>query len=119
MPRAHEATIPAAMWVRWLNAFIFTQLVEVPIYVRFIPGEHRAARAFVASLVTHPIVWFVIPLLELPYYPYAFVAELFAWLTEAVYMHWLGVRRPLLVSLLANAASAGLGPICRELIGWP
>lgn len=112
------------MWVRWLSAFVFTQLVEVPIYAAFMRGDdrpvpRRAALAFVASAFTHPIVWFVLTHLRLPYGSYAFVAELFAWLAEAVYMFALGVRRPLLASLVANATSAGVGHISRETFGWP
>ena len=54
----------------WLSAFAFTQALEVPIYVVGLgrdraggpPGwPARVGLAFLASAVTHPCVWYVIP----------------------------------------------------------
>lgn len=122
----------------WFDAFWFTQAVEVPIYVAALRALRRRegaapgpldrlpvqiALAFGASLMTHPIVWFVIP--KIPHRNYTeFVirAEAFAWVAEGIYLWALGgVRygRALLLSLLANAASAGLGEILRYFVGWP
>jgi hypothetical protein len=54
----------------WALAFGLTQLVEIPVVVRVTrglpaPAWQRAALAFVATLATHPIVWFVMPELGL------------------------------------------------------
>lgn len=81
------------------------------------------AFAFGASLVTHPIVWFLIPRLPFGHYwvMVAF-AEAFAVVAEGLYFSALGLfdlRRALWVTLLANAGSASLGLASRELWGWP
>jgi hypothetical protein len=103
----------------WLLAFLFTQLVEVPIYWRLL--RCRPLTAFGASAITHPIVWFVIapPNWPAPYLVRAITAELFAWLVEAAYFRLLGHRRALLVALGANLASVALGLGCRALFGFP
>jgi hypothetical protein len=46
-------------------------------------------------------------------------AESFAVLTEAAYMAFFGLRWALAWSILANAASAGLGLLSRYAFGWP
>lgn len=50
----------------WFWAFVFTQAVEVPIYVavlglrRRVPRGRLLALAFGASALTHPILWFAL-----------------------------------------------------------
>jgi hypothetical protein len=48
--------------------------------------------------------------------------EAFAVVVEALYL-WalgaLGIERALLLSFVANAASASLGLLCRHYFGWP
>ena len=104
----------------WLAAFFVTQLVEVPIYVRAQDGRllRRLAIAFGASLLTHPIVWFVVPRLFDNYFVMAVAAETFAVLTEAISLACFRVRRPLVWSLAANAASLGVGLTLRAATGW-
>lgn len=136
---------------QWFAAFVFTQAIEVPIYCRALgdradprggaalPRESlrwRLGFAFVASMLTHPYVWFVIPGafwsrgwlaatqawpgLDAWRYELFFVtAEGFAVAVEALLLAALRVRRPWLWALLANASSAGLGMLLRELTGWP
>ncbi|MCC6551948.1 MAG: hypothetical protein IT372_02855 [Polyangiaceae bacterium] len=103
----------------WLSAFLFTQVVEVPIY-RGLAGTGWLP-AFGASALTHPIVWFVIPSLWRDnYWGMVALAETFAVVAEAIYLGvGFGVKHPLRWSLLANAASAGLGLASRAAFGWP
>jgi hypothetical protein len=118
----------------WLVAFLFTQVVEVPIYV--IPltrvsneaaqGGGRAtgilARlcyAFLPSLVTHPVVWFAFPHLPLPYVPMVVCAEAFAILVEGVILRFFAVDYALFWSLGANLTSVALGFASRAAFGWP
>jgi hypothetical protein len=109
--------------VAWLRAFAFTQLVEVPIYMRF--ARATPAQAFGASAITHPLLWFVIfPLSPLGYTATSIAGELWVWLVEAAYLRWIvriepRLHRALLWSLLANAASEGLGELCRWAFGYP
>ncbi len=111
----------------WARAFAFTEVVEVPIYVLLLGGRHRVARAFAASAITHPILWWVIPRLwPFGYWPYVVAGETFVVLVEAAWIRATGHREPLwsrksplLLSFAANAASAGLGMLFRALFEWP
>ncbi|APR75547.1 Hypothetical protein A7982_00893 [Minicystis rosea] len=118
----------------WLSAFLFTQAVEVPIYLtalRRAPADVEApftgtaalAAAFSASLITHPIVWFLIPRIPASsYVEMALRAETFAVVVEGIYLYALGAMRlrpALLTSLIANAISVSLGLLSRSLFGWP
>jgi uncharacterized RDD family membrane protein YckC len=103
----------------WLVAFVFTQMVEVPVYSRGL-GVGLVS-AFGASAITHPILWFVIfPYLPLSYLWLTVVGEAFAFLVEAAYFGFLfRRRRALLWSALANGASFGVGMLSRKLFGVP
>ena len=82
----------------WFSAFVFTQLIEVPIvwFVFFGPWWHAA---YLSKLVA---------------------AEVFAWLAEAAYFRVLfGKKRALLWALVANASSLSLGMLSRHLFGIP
>jgi hypothetical protein len=118
----------------WIRAFVFTQVVEVPIYCFLLTGKVplRAARGFAATLITHPILWWVLPpVWRWSYWSYVVVGESFVTLTEAVWIWatapaadrtlaaWASRRSPLLVSLCANATSAGLGMLTRALFEFP
>jgi hypothetical protein len=103
----------------WLIAFVFTQMVEVPIYSRGL--RVGLLPALGASAITHPVLWFAIfPYLPLPYLWLIVVGETFAFLTEAAYFAFLfRRRRALLWSALANGASFGVGMLSRHLFGTP
>ena len=125
---------PAAL--AWLSAFLFTQVVEIPIYVVALGRASsagataplddlpsRLAAAFGASLVTHPIVWFVFPRLPLGSYEGMVAgAETFAIVAEGIYFAALGamrIRSAMLWSLGANLTSVTLGLLSRHFFGWP
>ena len=115
------------MLVPWLIAFVTTQVVEVPIYMRAllerggrVTGEAPVfarwpaalAVAFAASAITHPIVWFVWPrVISGDYVLMVAVAEAFAILAEAAWLRAFGLRRALLWAGFANAASVVFGMI--------
>jgi hypothetical protein len=130
----------------WAAIFLFTQAVEIPLYVRVLrrnlvpkPSIVRAAViGFGASAITHPVVTFVIP---------RWTEALFAWMAqrgmsvvwcgafrwivlaaccegfavgvEALYLRAFRLRRALLWSLAVNFASASLGLCCSLIFGWP
>jgi hypothetical protein len=124
---------------RWLVAFVITQAVECPIYVRVF--RVRLAVAFGASTITHPFVCFVFPWLwrslylafvsarpsfalspDAYFFGYGVLAEGFAVLVEAFYLARvarLGGRRALVASIAANSASGLSGLLCSYLTGWP
>jgi NhaP-type Na+/H+ or K+/H+ antiporter len=116
----------------WVRAFAFTQCVEVPLYVaclswpRLMRGMalwKRVALAFLCSLLTHPVVWFVFPRLIDSYYYYAqmvVAAETFAVTAEALILSLFGMRWrwALLASLVTNMTSMSLGFLFRYLFSW-
>ena len=111
------AAVKAPIWLaQWLLAFAFTQLIEVPIYLRV--TTIRVALA--ASTITHPVVWFLFPM----YWPRGYwsmvaAAEVFAWGLEALWLRSMGVKRPMVWSFVANVASFGLGMLSRKYLGVP
>jgi hypothetical protein len=101
----------------WIGWFLFTQIVELPIYSW--PLRGRVAVAFGASALTHPVVWFVFPRFGMDWTPMAVSAETFAVVVEALWLRAFGVKRALLWSLLGNAASFGLGLASHAFWGVP
>jgi hypothetical protein len=92
----------------------------------------------VPSALTHPVLWFVVfPYLPASYVEKAVIGEIFVVLVEALCGRlWLArrgthgpswrlpiARRPalwaLVVALIANGASLGLGLLSRRLFGVP
>ncbi len=104
----------------WLLAFGLTQLVEAPLY-RWAAGASWTA-ALTASTLTHPVVWFVFPLLlhtGFDYVPMVAAAELFAVVIEALWLQRCRVSHPARWSVIANASSLCVGLGLRYAWGWP
>jgi hypothetical protein len=107
----------------WALAFLFTLVVETPVYFLSLRRVFGGAGALAASLVlnaaTHPIAWSTIMAVHHPF-PYVFLAvEGAVTLIEGLLVFAAGrsrfARQPirldtsLAVSLAANGFSAGLG----------
>jgi RsiW-degrading membrane proteinase PrsW (M82 family) len=125
----------------WALAFLLTQAVEIPIYLRAQRGERLSralAIAFGASAITHPVVWFVFPGIADAIFlamaqrgwsashsevfrmvAFGGLCEGFAVAVEALYLRALRVQRPLFWSLIANLASASIGYLCWSITGFP
>jgi hypothetical protein len=107
----------------WALAFALTQLVEMPVYRALAPVSW--ARAFSLSLVTHPMVWFVIPPLGeragLSWGQTSWLAEGFAYVVEAALLRAYGVTWPraIAVACAANTASLAVGELLRACWGFP
>ena len=106
----------------WLGAFLLTQLIEIPIYVGLL--RCSLPRAFGASALTHPVIWFGFFHARAPggYWERVIAAELFAVVFEAAYFRPRGRRRvavAAIAALTANAASVAVGVTSRSLFGWP
>lgn len=111
----------------WFRAFLLTLAVELPIAAillrRYEPAWPRLIVLVVfANLASHPAVWFIFTQLLLIGTPeYVLAAESWAVGVEALF-YWavfrgLSVRRAILVSLAANAASFLLGRFLVTI--WP
>lgn len=111
----------------WVRAFAFTQIVEMPLYIAVMrtrrlgvarPLLLRILVAFLCSLVTHPVVWFVFPRILDAYEDYVLMvieAETFAVVVEALILRRFGVRWALAVSFVVNMTSMSLGFLTRAL----
>ncbi len=103
----------------WLLAFVITQIVEVPIYLYATKG--RWAVSFMASMWTHPVVWFVFPWLIPPRFGYVgmvVMAECFAVLIEAAWLAYSKICNAFGWSLVANGASLGIGLLIRQMVDF-
>ncbi len=132
--------------IPWLIAFVFTQCVEVPIYL-YAQRSQRAQRsiatratiAFAASAITHPPLWFfasrawvalylavitrapslVIASPFARYVLFVVLAEGAVVLVEGAFLRALSVPRPWRWALVANVSSVALGLASRALLGAP
>jgi len=101
----------------WLTAFALTVLSELAIAVPLLraggPRPRRVAAVCLAQLATHPAVWFIWPLLELPRPVFLSLAEAWALVVEALIYRFSFERiawsRCFAASALANAGSLFLG----------
>ncbi|MCA9569647.1 MAG: hypothetical protein KC656_17495 [Myxococcales bacterium] len=108
----------------WLQAFVLTQVLEMPVYLWGFRGTAldvpmRLAVAFGASALTHPFVWYVFyPTLlgPLGYWGFFFVTEGTVVVVETLYLRAFGVPQPFRWALSANAFSAGVGLLLGPLL---
>lgn len=114
----------------WWRTFLFTLAVEVPLFVivaRVGAGGVRTSPIVLAcagamgTCITHPLLWFVWPLVGLSYSAYIVSGELIVAVVES--FTFFAVARPIRLSravaasFIANAASYGLGALLQGL-GW-
>lgn len=104
----------------WLVAYVFTQAIEVPLYLRVTHGSWRVS--VLASSLTHPVVWFVFPALcplSWGYWGMVAAAEAFAVLGETLWLRLNGVGAALKWAFVVNAASAVGGLLLRATFDVP
>jgi hypothetical protein len=78
--------------------------------------RHWLAYAVLINLATQPALWYLMELLpaDIPYFPILAAAESLVWVVEAGLLHLLaggrlGVGHVLMLSLVLNVASCGVG----------
>lgn len=110
------------------SALALTFLIEVPIALllsrfwlaRNVPTLHVIPVAFAATMITHPVVWWLNKSLKLmPFWPRVTTLELLVVLVEAIVYAValsLGFRRGLIIAFIANTISFGGGLIIYQLI---
>ena len=144
MPQTNLNTVYDTMW---LNAFIKTQIIELGFgliicsgYILWQPSPligfrfhlttmsqkisflkllHITLIFFIATSITHPILWYVLPhyiyMWGLSSHAYILIGELFVWLTEALWYYLVieSIQKryslALCLSLILNAASYFIG----------
>jgi len=118
----------AAALSAWCQAFLLTQLVEMPLYRRLL--RCTWAEAFLPSLLSHPLLWFVLwPVLAGSPSMRTIQAEAIAIMIEAALARGIlhRARRPsraelalaLTTSVLANMSSVAVGQMTRAWLDWP
>ncbi len=62
----------------WLDAFLLTLLIEMPIYFYFIKKKvwERLFLSFAPTAIAHPPLWFIYPWGEYNYFFLFFIGEL-------------------------------------------
>jgi len=95
-------------------AFLLTQVIEISAASLVwrdpkVKWFRKACIVFGASLITHPMVWFVFPKIRsaggFSYEEYLLMAESYAYGVEILYYYVMKVRRPFLLSIVANTCS--------------
>jgi len=111
----------------WLASFVLTLGVELPIAWRLLRDEPTAPPRLLgvvvgASALTHPLLWFALPLLFGNYVTYLVTCESGIVLVEALIL-WRGVpvarpKKALVTALVMNAASLAAGLLAGALDAW-
>lgn len=136
--------LSAAAVTAWASAFLFTQFIEIPIYLHMLGDRKRtnaAAIAAGASFISHPLLWFVgWPVMKWLYLAivsaeprlavanvqarYAMVViplEVCVVILEGLYL-WRVARVPkrqaFSWSLIANTSSLVIGMVLRSSVHW-
>ena len=106
----------------WLAAFVLAIGSELAVAVPLLAPSganawRRCAAVCLAQLATHPVVWFILPLVGLARPAYILAAEAFALAIEALIYRFVFERlswsRALATSALANGVSFALGWLLR------
>ncbi len=91
----------------WAQAFVWTMILELPVYVAFLRRETGVARAvglvMLVNLVTHPLIWLA-PRFE-PFWAWLLVAESIVVVSEASLLVATMRRRVGLAFVAAFAAN--------------
>lgn len=104
----------------WFYAFLLTQAVEIPIYAtaaRHLTFWRRLGCAAGASVLSHPILWFLLPWDRWPYWITLILGEAYVILVEVYWLRACRVPKPVHWSITANAASCVAGLIYHRLSG--
>jgi hypothetical protein len=113
----------------WIKAFVFTLIVEIPIFVfvarlgsssrKTAPVWRSALAGAAGTCVTHPLLWFVWPLIVRDYTAYIVSGELLVAAIESFTFYLLArpitFTRAVAASFIANGVSYGLGFMLRLL----
>lgn len=98
----------------WIMAFTLTQVIEITVGMLFwkdkeVSSARKICILFGASLITHPMVWFIFPQIRdeggFSYGEYLWMAESYAYGVEALYYYAFRIKRPIVLSVITNSCS--------------
>jgi hypothetical protein len=114
--------------VMWLRAFIITLMLEVPVcWLLLQRSDQHIGRiifvAFIANAISHPFLWFILPLYFQDYRVYLITGETLV-ITIETSVIWLGIpnidiRFAFIVSVVMNFISWFLGRKILRLFDKP
>ncbi len=119
------------MGLNFPGAYFLTLALEIPVVFLFLRNERgqKGPKALplwkivlggaLASTLTLPFVWFVFPLIPLPYAAWLGLAEVFAFASEAVFyalFFKISWKKAALISLCANLFSFCAGLALNRMI---
>jgi hypothetical protein len=122
-----------ATWLRMMAVgYVLTVAIEATVLVMFLsrrhPLRHRVFAGLWLTACTYPVVWLVLPSLLPERWLYLLVAETFAPAAECM-LFWLAFGRAeprsraatirdIVIIIVANLLSFGLGEGFNQLVGW-
>ena len=116
----------------WIKAFTLTLVIETPVFVALgrllinrtgqpVSTTRLAIAGALGTCLTHPLLWFVWPLVIRDYMSYVVTGEILVALIETFTFFLIAkpisLRDAALASFAANAVSVGLGYLLQAL-GW-
>lgn len=115
-------------FILYLIVTLFTESVTVFLLLRFsfgvkkqlLSGKEILSATVFANLLTLPYVWFVFPYLIINFFTAIWISEILVFIVEAIFYKIylrLSYRNALLVSLIANVVSFGIGKLLHTLLG--
>jgi hypothetical protein len=94
----------------WLNAFLLTLVLEMPIYFYFIKGKtwERLFLSFAPTALAHPPLWFILPWGQYDFIFLFITGELLVVLFEGSFFKLMNVKNAFKLALGVNFISATL-----------
>lgn len=128
---------PDPIYYRWIKSFLFTLVIEAPVFVllarKYVPVWRAALAGAAGSCFTHPMLWFVwkgvirsfffgkVRPMD-AYSIYIITGELLVSIIESFTFYAIVKKVPLArciaASFFANAASFGIGVLSRKIAPW-
>lgn len=111
----------------FVKAFLLTIILELLVSLIFISIKKLPKKILVyvllANIISLPIVWFLFPLIKLPWVAIIVMSEIFAILFEAYFVYFLGkkiisLKRSAILSVLNNLVSLLIGGFIYLILGY-
>ena len=114
-PNKVPPVTPSLMFVKVLFLTMILELLAALVFVSRVKVSKKIlVYVFLANIITLPIVWFLFPLISLPFGISIVISEIFAVLFESYFIYFFGkqiisYQQSLKLSLLNNLVSLFIG----------